>query len=697
MQEDGEHKPLLRYVVMTPTKLLIWQILIVLLTALLGVWAATEWAAAQLGFQARLGAPWFCVLNVPVYRPWQLFIWWYFYDAYAPEIFARSGVLAAASGLIGCSTAIAGSIWRARQAKAVTTYGSARWATHGEIEQSGLLADAGVFLGRWRDGYLRHAGPEHVMAFAPTRSGKGVGLVVPTLLSWTGSVIVHDIKGENWELTAGWRARFSHCLLFNPTDIRSARFNPLIEVRKGVDEVRDVQNIADVLVDPEGALEHRSHWEKTSHSLLVGVILHVLYAEEDKTLARVATFLSDPNRTFENTLRRMMTTNHLGTKEAPLVHPVVASAARELLNKSENERSGVLSTAMSFLGLYRDPVVSTTTAACDWRIADLMDGERPASLYLVVPPSDISRTKPLVRLILNQIGRRLTEQLEGNAGFKHRFQLLMMLDEFPALGRLDFFETALAFIAGYGIRAFLIAQSLNQIAKAYGENNSILDNCHVRIAFSSNDERTARRISDALGTATEQRAQRNYAGHRLSPWLAHVMVSRQETARPLLTPGEVMQLPPADELVLVSGLSPIRAKKLRYYEDRNFTARRVPPPGLATDGYGDKPALRGNDWVEQVRGVSSVLRDALSREESGQAEEDGKERHLAPGGEGVAVFEYIADPMCQQVSPEDDADVAADKRVIDRVRDNRAATVAATMGADKRSAKALNLDLFRDN
>src|SRR5260221_8520636 len=133
-------------------------------------------------------------------------------------------------------------------------------------------------------------------------------------------------------------------------------------------------------------------------------------------------------------------------------------------------------------------------------------------------------------------------------------------------------------MAGYGIRAYLIAQSLNQISKAYGENNAILDNCHVRIAFASNDERTAKRISDALGTATELRAQRNYAGHRLAPWLSHVMVSRAETPRPLLTPGEVMQLAPSDELVLVSGLPPVRAKKLRYYEDRNFTNRVFPAP-----------------------------------------------------------------------------------------------------------------------
>jgi len=193
----------------------------------------------------------------------------------------------------------------------------------------------------------------------------------------------------------------------------------------------------------------------------------------------------------------------------------------------------------------------------------------------VVPPSDISRTKPLIRLVLNQIGRRLTEDLHAKER-KHR--VLMMLDEFPALGRLDFFESALAFMAGYGIKSFLIAQSLNQIEKAYGANNSILDNCHVRVSFATNDERTAKRVSDALGTATEMKAMKNYAGHRLSPWLGHLMVSRSETARPLLTPGEVMQLPPAHEIVMVAGTAPIRAKKARYYEDARFKERVLSPP-----------------------------------------------------------------------------------------------------------------------
>lgn len=557
-----------------------------------GVWGATQWTAAALGYQLRLGSPWFDFHGTPVYYPWKLFEWWFFFDAYAPQVFDTGGMIAASSGLLAVAVAIAMSVWRSRQARKVTTYGSARWADAADIRKAGLTQPAGVFLGQHDGHYLRHEGPEHVLTFAPTRSGKGVGLVVPTLLSWPASAVIHDIKGENWQITAGWRSRFSHCLLFNPTDASSAAYNPLLEVRRGAHEVRDVQNIADILVDPEGALEKRNHWEKTSHALLVGAILHVLYAGEDKTLRGVANFLSDPASPFELTLHRMMTTKHLGDAQ----HPVVASAAREVLNKSDNERSGVLSTAMSFLGLYRDPTVAEVTSRCDWRIADLISAAHPVSLYLVVPPSDISRTKPLIRLILNQIGRRLTESLDGSDGIERRHKLLLMLDEFPALGRLDFFETALAFMAGYGIRSFLIAQSLNQIDKAYGQNHSILDNCHVRVTFATNDERTAKRISETLGTATELRAQRNYAGHRLAPWLGHLMVSRQETARPLLTPGEVMQLPPDEAVVMVSSVAPIKAKKLRYFADGNFKQRVIPPPAVMAGGYADVPPARPDDW-----------------------------------------------------------------------------------------------------
>ena len=556
---------------MKPTNILIGQVIIVFTIIIAGVWSATQWAAHALDYQPSLGAPWVMLGEIPVYKPWRLFQWWYAYEAYAPDIFAKAGMIAASGGLIGIVAAVIGSIWRSRYDQDVTTYGSARWAEKNDIGKAGLLKNKGVFLGEWNGSYLRHAGPEHVLAFAPTRSGKGVGLVVPTLLSWTGSAVIHDIKGENWEITSGWRSSFSRCIRFDPTDPESPKFNPLAHIRLGSREVGDAQNIADILVDPEGSLDKRNHWEKTAHALLVGAILHVLYSEEDKTLSGVANFLSDPSRTFERTLGAMLKTKHLGDR----VHKIIAQSAREILNKSENERSGVLSTAMSFLTLYRDPVIAEVTSASDWNVSDLVHADVPVSLYLVVPPSDLSRTKPLIRLLLNQIARGLTEKLPD----KRRRGLLFMLDEFPALGKLEFFEESLSYMAGYGLRAFLIAQSLNQIEKAYGPSNSILENCDVRVAFATNDERTAKRISEALGTKTELRSQKNYAGHRLAPWLSHMMVSRQETSRQLLTPGEVMQLKKTEELVLVSGCPPIRANKLRYFSDRNFTDRVLSPHG----------------------------------------------------------------------------------------------------------------------
>jgi type IV secretion system protein VirD4 len=212
---------------MTPTRILIGQIAIVLSIVIAGSWVATEWTAWHLGFQWRLGLPWFRFSHWPVYYPWRIFEWWYAYEAYAPSVFNTAGMIAASGGLVGAASAVVGSVWRARQSHIVTTYGSARWASLREIVGAGLTRRTGIVLGRIGPQYLRHEGPEHVMALRPPDRAKGVGLVVPTLLTWPGSAVIHDIKGENWQLTAGWRARFSHCLLFNPTDARSAAYNPV--------------------------------------------------------------------------------------------------------------------------------------------------------------------------------------------------------------------------------------------------------------------------------------------------------------------------------------------------------------------------------------------------------------------------------------------------------------------------------------
>jgi len=612
------------------------------------IWGATEWVAWRFRFHPNLGAPVFeasstgrvLILSaasvlvlllvasvrvealrrvvgtlaaflvmaiaaafLPVYAPWAVWVWdWSFGDApRAKPIFeaAENAIIIPAHFLFVVAMYVA---WRRarRNARSTDAHGSARWGLPEEVAAAELLGGEGLFLGvfkkhaRDHGAYLRHQGPQHVLGFAPTRSGKGVGWVIPTLLTWRGSVLVHDIKGENWARTAGWRSAElgGRCLKFDPTcrDGSGARYNPLLEVRRGPEEVRDAQNIADMLVDPDG---HgvKDHWDITAQEVLLGAILHVLYVGRDKSLRGCLDLLTSPHARIENVLSEMLSTEHdpdgqmgwidRSTGAPTRTHPVVAGAARSLLNKSENERSSVTSSAVKCLALFRDEVVATNTSTCDFAIEDLVRHESPVSLYLVVPPSDVSRTRPLIRLLINQIGRRLTEALnpEEGEGAAARRRLLFMMDEFPTLGRLDFFQTQLAYLAGYGIQAFLIVQDLSQLYAAYGTNESIVSNCHVRVAFAPNKVETARLLSEMAGIMTVRKARRMYSGNRLSPWLSHVMESEEESQRPLITPDEVLRLPEDNAIVFVAGHRPIWAMKARYFSDSRLARRAaIAPP-----------------------------------------------------------------------------------------------------------------------
>lgn len=557
---------------------------------------ATQYAAQELAYHPALGAPMVSFRAAHIYRPWACLEWSTRFEHRRPKLFASVQAIEGVGALMAFMVFLFG-VSRLKARPPSTAHGSARWATEDDLRKAGLFDDAGVVLCqtadarymsgpdgkggiRWapkRAGRLiRHAGPEHVLVFAPTRSGKGVGTVIPTLLSWDGSTVVYDIKKELWAHTAGWRKTFSHCWRFEPTETGGVKYNPLFEIRRGHNEVRDAQNVAEILIDPDGKGD-KDHWRLSGASLLTAVILHVLYAEADKSLRGVSAFLSDPSRTQMETLARMLTTEHLPSGP----HPIVAQTARAMMSKSDNELSGVVSTAKAALTLYDDPIVAENTATSDFAISDLMNAAQPVSLYLVVPPSDIDRTRPLIRLLLQQFGKRLTERMDpahGSRAFKHR--LLMMLDEFPSLGRLSFFETALAFSAGYGIKCFLICQSLTQLDKAYGRDNSILDNCHVRMAYAANRPETAKTISELIGQATVSKRQRNLSGKGLLG-ARSVGESEQEFARPLLTPDEVLRLPFDEAILLVGGQAPYRARKVMYYLDPRFTDRappKAPPP-----------------------------------------------------------------------------------------------------------------------
>lgn len=567
------------------------QILCVLAAFAASLVITTQWTAEALGHQSQLGTPDFTLWGYPLYAPWKFFLWWYAYDAYAREIFEAGALIFLAGVTLSVATAFGFSLWRSREAKHSDTYGTARWAASRDVRRLGLTSGDGVILGAWNNQLLRHDGDDHVLVVAPTNTGKSVGVSLPTGLVWRHSYVALDLKGENWTVTSGLRSAFGPVYRFAPTETGAHRYNPVTQIRRGDAEVRDAQVLADMLVDPEGALRERSHWQLRAFELLVAAILWALYAEQSKTLARIAELLADPQRPVAELFTEMLTRP---IKDgAP--HPVVAAGARQLLDMADAERSGVVSTALGFLALYRDPVLARATEVSDFAIEDIIAGPRPVSVYLVIPPEEISRLKALLRLVLNQILKRLTEVAAQRQGSGRR--VLLMLDEFPQLGKLDFFEHALAYIRGYKIKACLVAQSLNQIVQAYGEHSSIVDNAHIRVAFACNDERTAKRISDMLGVTTETRAQMNYAGSRMAPWLGHTMVSRQEVARPLLTPGEVMQLPQEEALILTGGAPPIRARKIRYFAEPVFKARVRPPyasprpgrDGIATSWSGLAP------------------------------------------------------------------------------------------------------------
>ena len=573
-------------------------------------WVATEVVAARFGFQSALGA----ALLPHVYAPWDGLAWAIKFhraaDARILTVLTQFWQMAGAGSAVALLVAaIAGARWASKAQDRTDAHGSAHWAAPAEVRNTGLLdATGGVYVGAWVDThgatrYLRDDGPAHVLAFAPTRSGKGVGLVLPTLLSWPHSVVVHDIKGENYALTAGWRAQDlgSRVLRFEATALEgSARFNPLLEVRLRTPyEVQDVQNIVAMLCDPDGtgAEGPDAHWIVSASSLLAGLVLHALYAETDRSIAGVANLLSSPRfESSEQLFEYVLNTPHdaelacgwtMARGRPPATHPVAARAARDMLNKDPKEAASVLSTAIRFLTLFRDPIVAANTSASDFSVRDLMHDDRPVSLYLVVPPSDMDRLKPLTRLIINQILRAHTAEMafEGGrsvANYKHR--LLLMVDELPSLGRLEILQTALAYMAGYGIKAYLITQDVAQLQAAYGGANStetIVANCHVQVAYAPNKIETMEMLSKLAGQATVRTEQRSYSGGRFG-FRGGVQVSYTESERPLLTPDEARRLPPEDALVFVAGHAPIYGRKIKYYEDATFSVRaKVALPAVA--------------------------------------------------------------------------------------------------------------------
>lgn len=583
-------------------------------------------------------------------------------------------------------------------------HGSAHWATRKEVERMSLLPDTKkksdriCYVGGYKEGkalyYLQDTDTIHIIAFAPTRSGKGVGLVLPTLLGgWKDSVVVHDIKGENYALTSGYRRKIGNKVFkFNPgfatendddmnrNEAQNCHFNPLEEIRVGTKfEVKDVMNIATMIVDPDGK-GLNDHWQKTGFALLVSVILHVLYTQPDKTMRGVSAYLNDPELSnMDVAFERMMRIEHDPAGKfqwkdqrgnSTRVHPVIAQSAREMLNKADNEKSGVISTMNSFLSLYRDPIVAGWTEFSDFRIVDLQDADDPVSLYLVTSPEDKNRLKPLIRLILNQIASRFTAEnrlaQKGNRITcigKHR--LLLLLDEFPSLGKLDAFKDGIGFLAGYNVKLMLIAQSKSQLedeTHGYGKagGTTIIENCGVRVIYAPNNIDTAEWVSKMLGTRTLTMENNNqtYQGSVL-PQAQGSSTSLTYQSRALLTPDEVMRLrgprkdgelivEAGDMLILKAGFAPVYGQQMLYFNDPLFAKRAEFPAPTETDVL-----CHGKDYVKifgphggVVEAPSDEFPQAAMPDDLMEEIDAGRKPAAAQGGgDEVVSDEAVADAL----------------------------------------------------
>ena len=569
--------------------------------------------------QNRLPGELFSCMGVKVYAPWQIMDWVDIWQTKHRGLadFTNSLIAMGGCAFLGIGLIAAGVRKNKANGDAANLYGSAQYAELDQIREAGLLPPKGekgrgVYIGGWinpKDGrqyYLRHNGKEHIIALAPTRSGKGVGLVIPTLLSWEHSAVVLDIKGENWALTSGWRHQTGYKVLrWDPTDAlegRSARYNPLEEIRIGtVYETGDVMNVATLLVDPDGK-GVEGHWEQTARSLLIGAITHVVYKARNEgrsgSLGEVLHELTSCG--YQQMAGEWKQTAHKrdedtfydadgSVRENPC-HPVVEQVANEMMNRAEEEASSVLSTAVAKLGLYTDPVVKRNTAHSDFRIRDIMDSDAPVSLYLVLNPTNIQCLKPLVRLFLSQLIFILMPEMEFRGGqmkapYKHR--LLLLLDEFPALGKLGIFEQALAYFGGWNIKAYLICQDKAQLDAAYGKDESVTSNCHVTVAYAPNKVETAKYLSDRLGVTTVIKEQESVSFQGGVGIFAKKSVtkSQQEVQRAVLTPDEIMRLPgpvkdadqmitePGDMLIFAAGFPVVYGKQILYFLDKTFSER----------------------------------------------------------------------------------------------------------------------------
>lgn len=470
------------------------------------------------------------------------------------------------------------------------THGSARWVTAGELSKAGLFASDGILLGRVADEPrpVADSGDAHLAVVAPSGAGKTTCLVLPALFTAPGTVIALDVKGELFSLTSGFRqSALGHEILrFDPTDMSgtAARFNPLDTIPRDDRDVAAAQAIAQVLVTAEKDAHSQTDdfWTRSAASALVTFLLHSIYCRGENTASLSHTLALASTPDLSTLLLEMSRWNHdphfarqwRSKGQLTFTHPAIQEGALQLAGIEPRTRDGIVATVNAALATFRDGILARNTSTSDFSLQELLEAGSKKTLYVTIPPTRIDQLRPLLRVFVRAVLEAATQRPTGRYGPADR--LLLILDEFPVLGRLEILQSSIAFLRGYGVKVFLAAQTIGQIEQAYGQHQSILPNCRIILTFAPADLKTAEMFSKMTGQQTVHIRRRSSS----TSWKggSSTSLADQDHARPLLTADEVRRLPSNEALLIVAGLPPARLLLKPFYQQPELLRRSQLPP-----------------------------------------------------------------------------------------------------------------------
>lgn len=504
---------------------------------------------------------------------------------FVPSIFSRRST---AENVIGITALIIGGIvglwWKvlrhskpkydAKSGTWNTSHGTARWAELPDMENAGLLRGKGLLLGRTiarlESKLLTWDAPGHLLTVAPTRSGKGIGAVIPNLLVWPGSVLVNDPKGENYAVTARVRRSMGQKVIaLDPFEVcgRSDCFNPLdLLDPTSLDIGDEAAVLADMLVIPAS---QDPFWDNNAKDYLKAIILYVACEAptENRNLAHVRHLMMSGPEEWAATVQAM--------RDSTAAHGLLARLGNSISMMAEKTSQGILSSAKSHTGFLDSPRLGKVLSRSDFDMADLRSGD--LSVYLILPPDKLDAYKSFLRLI---IGGALQACIKAQA--RSSFPALFMLDEFAQLGPMDPVKRAYTLLGGYGVKVWAFIQDLGQLQHLYKEGSqTFIANAAVKQFFGMADYKTAEEVSKMLGKETitiqnfgsNSGTSESMGQHMSSGTSSGDNTGRSQTGRDLLTPDEVLRFNRNREIILFNSSLPIFADKLNYLTDQYFNGR----------------------------------------------------------------------------------------------------------------------------